>query len=181
MSSTPTPAQRVRARQDAAMAAPPPRVRPRREAIENLTLTAVGRPWLIGPAVEGDTSWEMTTDGAATVTIPLRSPDERLLRILTDEAELARRGVTVDVDGVVYALASVTSDGAGLYSLTFEDLVAWRLRQFSKFVAATRATTTRAGFVRRLIAEASSPPLARLRWFIPELRDVQPVAPSSQE
>lgn len=163
------------------MAAPPPRIRPRRDAIENLTLTAVGRRWLIGPAVEGDTPWEMTTDGAATVTIPVRSPDERLLRILTDEAEIARRGVTVDVDGVVYALASVTSDGLGLYHLTFEDLVAWRLRQFSRFMAATRATTTRAGFVRRLVAEASAPPRDRIRWFIPELRDVQPVAPAAQD
>ncbi|WP_217913240.1 hypothetical protein [Miltoncostaea marina] len=173
-----TPAQRarIRARQGAAMAAPPPRITPRRGSVESLTLTAQGRRWPVGAAIDGDTAWEMTTEGAATVTLPVRSPNDSLLRVLTDEALIQRDGITVEVDGVSYALASVSSDGTGLYTLTFEDQVAWRLRQFTKFLAATRATTTRAGFVRRLVAEASAPPRERMRWFIPELRDVQPVA-----
>ena len=180
MTRRPTAAQRARARQDAALAAPPPRIRPRASTLEGLTITAAGRRWLIGPAVEGDTPWEMTTDGAATLTITVRSPDERLLELIGNAGLVARDGVTVDVDGITYALRDVGSDDKGLYTLVLEDVVAWRLRQFSSYLSATRATTTRAGFVRRFITEAGAAPREPIRAFIPEARDRQPVAAAQE-
>lgn len=176
MSRRPTPAERARLRADAALAAPPPRFRGLRAAILSLELVIAGRRYPISEALDGDTPWELTTDGAASITLPIRSPDESLVRALADEAQLQRDGVSVRIDATNYVLASVSSDGAGLFTLVFEDEVAWRLRQFTRFIAATRETVTRAGFVQRMVEEASRPPRASMRSFIPQVRDVQPIA-----
>lgn len=179
MSAKPTPAQRARARRDAALAAPPPKLRGMRAASLDLRLVARGREYPIGPSIEGDTPWEMTIEGAATVTLPIRSPDGAILDVLTDESLLQTDGVRTTIAGVVYVVSAVNSDGLGLYTLTLEDEVAWRLRKFTSFLSATRGTVTRAGFVKRLVTEASKPPRAVMRSFIPEVRDVQPIAKSS--
>lgn len=72
----PTPAARARARRDPALATPPSRpVGSRTSAIRNLHLRVAGRAYPIGANVEGDTPWEVTIEGAATVTIAIRSPD----------------------------------------------------------------------------------------------------------
>lgn len=179
MSRKPTPAERARARRDAALAAPPPKLTGLRTSVQNLRLVARGREYPIGLAIEGDTPWEMPIDGAATITLPIRSPDGALLKVLTDEALLQVDGVRTTIDGVVYVVQAVNSDGTGLYTLTLEDEVAWRLRKFTSFLSATRGTVTRAGFIRRLVEEAQKPPRAPMRSFIPEVRDVQPIAKAS--
>jgi hypothetical protein len=179
MARQPTPAQRARARRDAALAAPPPRLRGMRASVRNLRLVIAGREYPISGAIDGDTPWEMTTDGASTVTLPIRSADGSLVEVLADEALLQRTGARVTIDGTVYVLSGVSADETGLYTLSLEDEVAWRLRQFTRFLSATRGTVTRAGFVRRMVEEASRPPRARMRSFIPEVRDVQPITPPS--
>lgn len=83
------------------------------------------------------------------------------------------------VDGAVYCVTQVSSDGAGLYTLVCEDQVAWRLRRFTSPVSATRGEVTRAGFVRMLVREAESRGRAPLRAFIPEIDDVQQVITAS--
>ena len=172
-----TAAARVRARRNPAIKLPPPRPQGSfRTPLDKLRLRIAGREYPIGENIEGDTPWEMTIDGAATVTIPIRSPDESLLRALSDEALLQRGGVSLSIDGIIYVLRTVESDDTGLYTLTFEDEVAWRLRQFSKFMAASRKTHTRALFIQKMVDEAQKPPYPIMRSFIPELGDPQPIA-----
>lgn len=172
----PTPAERVRARQDNALTVPPPILKRDRHQVEELELVVAGRRYPIGRNIDGDTPWQLTIDGAATITIPVRDPAGSLERILDTEAELLEAGARVTVFGAVYVVTDLEHDGEGLYTLTLEDEVAWRLRQFSRFTSATRDTITRAGFVRRLIDEAQAGGRAPIRAFVPELRDRQPIA-----
>lgn len=171
-----TPAQRAKNRRNPAIQTPPPAIKGVQASIKDITLVAAGTEYQIGGNIEGDTPWEMTMEGAATLTLPVRSPDKSLLKVLTDETLLQEAGVTVAVDDVVYVLRSVAGDETGLYTLTFEDQVAWRLRQFKKFLAMSRKQITRAGFVLRLVNEASRPPLAPIVTFIPEVKDRQSIA-----
>jgi hypothetical protein len=174
MASRSTPAARARARRDPAIMRPPARpVGSRTSSIRNLHLRVAGRAYPVGANIDGDTPWEMTIEGAATVTLPVRSPDDSLLEVLGDEAQLQETGVTVTVDGVVYVVDSVSGDDSGLYTLVCIDEVAWRLKRFSRFMAASRKTTTRALFMQRMVDEASRRPLAPIRSFIPELGDRQ--------
>jgi len=76
---------------------------------------------------------------------------------------------------VIYCVTGIDFDGEGLYTLTVEDETAWRLKQFSKFRSASRARTTRFGFLQTLVDEASRKPLARMRSWIPEVDDKQNV------
>lgn len=174
-----TPAKRARARRDPAIFTPPPRPKgDRTSSIRNLHLVARGVPYPIGPVIEGDTPWSMSMDAAGTVTLPVRSPDGALLAVLVNEALLQQEGVRCTIDKVVYVVSGVEHDGEGLYTLTLEDETAWRLRQFKEFRAASRATVTRFGFIQRLLDEASRKPLAKMRSFIPEIDDKQPIRPS---
>lgn len=174
MATRSTPAARARARRDPAIRRPPPRPKgDRSTSIRNLHLRVAGRAYPIGENIDGATPWEMPIDGAANVTLPVRSPDDSLLEVLADEALLQQQGVTVTIDDVVYVLDAVSSDDSGLYTLVFIDEVAWRLKQFSKFKAASRKTHTRALFIQSLVDEASRSPRARMRSFIPEIGDKQ--------
>lgn len=173
-----TPAARVRAALGPAIRLPPKPPRGDREsAIRGLTLSVPGRELLIGPNIEGDPALRATINGTATLTIAVRDRDLALQDALADEASLLEQGVTVTLNGIVYALQSASVDDTGLLvTLTFEDLVSWRLRQFHRFLRANRANTTRAEFVGRMVIEASSPPLASMKAYIPELTDKQRIA-----
>lgn len=171
-----TAAQRARRKRDAAVQDPPPAIKGVQSSILELELVVAGVRYPIGRNVEGDTPWSMAMGETATVTIPIRSPDRSLEAVLGDESLLQETGITLEVDDVVYVVQSVETDETGLYTLTLEDQVSWRLRQFNKFMAASRKTTTRAGFVLRMIHEASNPPLAPIETFIPEVRDRQSIA-----
>jgi hypothetical protein len=174
MSAGNTVAARVRARRNPAVTQPPPSPAGKRtDTLRNLHLRVAGRAYPIGQNIDGDTPWEMTLDGAATVTIPLRSPDGSLLAVLADEALLQEQGVRIVVNGIVYVLVSVSADDTGRLSLLFEDETAWRLRQFRRFLSKTRKTYTRALFIWLMVDEASRKPLAPMRSFIPELGDRQ--------
>lgn len=171
-----TPAQRARARRDPAVFRPPPKVNgDRRSAIRNLYLRVGGRTYPIGRHVEGDTPWSMGMDQTGTVALPIRDPAGALVAILDDEDLLQRGGARVTIDGVVYCVSGVDHDGDGLYTLTMEDEVSWRLRGFSRYRASSRARTTRFGFIYGFVREASRPPYAAMRAFIPEVDDKQPI------
>lgn len=171
-----TPAQRARARRDPAVFRPPPRIRDRSAAVRALTLRVDGRAYPIGAHVEGDTPWALGMDQTGTVTLPLRDPSDSLRRILGDESRLVRHdGARIAIDGVVYVVDGVDYDGDGLYTLTLEDEVSWRLDAFTSFRSASRATTTRFGFIASFVREASRKPYPPMRAFIPEVDDKQPV------
>lgn len=176
-----TPAQRARARRDPAIRRPPPRVRgTRTSSIRNLHLRVRGRTYPIGGLVEGDTPWSLGMDQTGQVTIPLRDPKRWLPRVLDDEDMLLQEGARVTVDDVVYCVMGVDHDGEDLYTLTLEDEVSWTLKLFSSFRTASRAGTTRFGFVYSFVTEASRAPLPKMRSFIPEVDDKQPIRKPSK-
>jgi hypothetical protein len=171
-----TPAKRARQRVDPAVLRPPPRVKgDRKSSIRNLNLRARGRTYPIGDNVEGSTGWSMGMDQASTFALPIRDPSGAIVDALDDESNLQQDGVLVVLDGINYIVTGVDHDGEGLYTLTVEDEVAWRLKQFSKFMAASRANTTRFGFIQRMVDEAGRKPYGRIRSFIPEIADKQKI------
>jgi hypothetical protein len=171
-----TPARRARARRDPAIFAAPPRVKgDRKSTIRNLSLRSLGRVYPIGGAVDGSTPWGFGMDQTGTFTLPVRDVSGKLVEILGDESHLQQVGVSCVLDGVVYMVAGVDHDGEGLYTLTFEDETSWRMKLFSSYRSASRARTTRFGFILSFIDEASRKPYARIRSFIPEVDDKQPI------
>lgn len=172
-----TPAQRARARRDPAIFRPPPkpRVGSRVDAHKHLNLRARGRTYPIGASIEGDSPWSKGMDQTGTVSLAIRDVSGKLAHLLTDEDLLQQEGVRVTVDGVVYCVMTVDSDGEGLYSLTLEDEVSWTLKLFTRYRSASRARTTRFGFIQGFVDEASRPPLPKMRSFIPEVDDKQPI------
>jgi hypothetical protein len=171
-----TPAKRARARRDPTISIPPPRpAGSRTSSVRNLALRAGGRAYPISAAIEGDTPWSQGMDQTGTFQLPIRDPHGRLPQILATEANLQEKGVTVVLDGIVYVVSGVDYDGAGLYTLTVEDEVSWQLKQFTSYRSASRARTTRFGFIQGFVDEASRPPYDRMRSFIPEIDDKQPI------
>ena len=171
-----TPAKRARARRDPAVAQPPPRIKgDRTSAVRTLSLVARGRRYPIGLNLEGDTPWGYGMDQTGQVTLPIRDPSGKLVDVLDDEAHLLQEGVRCTINSVVYMVAGADHDGEGLYTLTLEDEVSWRLKQFSSFKSAPRGRVTRFGFIKSFVDEASRRPLARMQAFIPELDDKQPI------
>ena len=175
MATKDTPARRAKRRKDPAVFKPPPVVAGTiRSSVKGLALISRGRTYPIGANVEGDTPWSMGMDQAAQISIGVRDPSESLQGILDDESHLQQDGVMLSVNGVLYAVAGVTHDDS-LYTLTLEDEVAWRLKQFSKYKQASRARTTRFGFIQSLVDEASKKPYTKVQSFIPEQYDRQKI------
>ncbi len=168
-----TPAKRARARRDPAVFRPPPA--PKEKSLDGLELVARGRRYPIGANIEGDQPWSMGMDQAGQITFPVRDPTHRIRDVLDDEAHLQQDGVRVTVDGIVYVVTGIDHDGEGLYSLTVQDEVAWQLGLFSKFKSASRARSTRFGFILSLVDEASRKPLRKIRAYVPEVDDKQPI------
>jgi hypothetical protein len=143
----------------------------RESAVRNLHLRVQGQVYPIGDSIEGDTPWSMGMDQSAQVTLPIRDIEARLVDILRDEAGLQQNGALVVINGVDYMVVGYDHDGTGLHTLQLEDEVAWRLKQFAKFKSASRARTTRFGFIQSLVDEASRKPYTKMRSFIPEIKD----------
>lgn len=170
-----TPARRARQRRDPAVFRPPPRVSGTiNTAVQTLSLIARGRTYPIGASIEGDTPWSMGMDQSAQVTINVRDPSESLVNILDDESHLQQDGVVVRIDAVNYVVTAVDHE-EGLYTLTLEDEVAWRLKLFSSYRQASRGTVTRFGFIQSLVDEAGRKPYPKIRSFIPEQYDRQKI------
>lgn len=163
-----------RRRADNRLVVPPPPTR-RTTLAADLVLDHAGRTIRVGGAIDGEVEWEATTDQAATLTVPVRDAGGGLRAVLVDRQGVARDGVRTTVDGDLYTLVGWQVTDSDLVTLTFEDDVAWRLRQQTVRVVATRGQLTRAGFVRRLCEKAAAGGPA-IRVFIPEVSDRQPVA-----
>lgn len=142
--------------------------------MKGLALTTKGRTYPIADHVEGDTPWSMGMDQAAQVTLPIRDPSDSIVAILENEEHVQQDGVMLSINGVLYAVTGVDHD-EGLYTLTFEDEVAWRAKQFSSYKQASRARTTRFGFIQSLVDEMSRKPYTKVQSFIPEQFDRQKI------
>jgi hypothetical protein len=176
MAKKTTPARRARMRRDPAIFRPPPRVKgDRQSSIRNLHLRVRGRTYPIGENIEGETPWSYGMDQTGTVTLPVRDPSDWIMRVIDDEDLLLNEGVFTTIDGVVYAVSGLDHDGEGLYTLTLEDETSWRLKRFTSYRSASRARTTRYGFILSFVEEASRKPFPRMRSFIPEVDDKQPI------
>jgi hypothetical protein len=175
-----TPAQRARARRDPAIFKPPGRIRGVSAPTRDLKMQLGGRTYPIGSGVEGDTPWSMGMDQTGQVTLPIRNPSGKLMRVFDNERLLQEEGARITIDGVIYCVTSVEADGTGLYTLALEDEVSWRLKSFNRYHVADRAKTTRFGFIYSFVREASRKPLPPMRSFIPEVDDKQPIRKSKK-
>lgn len=172
-----SPATRARTRQPVAqpgMVSVPHTIRPTTTP-RDIVLVVAGRSVPIGDRIEGATPWEATTDSAAAVTLPVRDTDGVVLGALTTPELTLDQGATVTLDGVAYALADVDTDET-LVVLHLEDMAAYRLRAYTSPRSWTRGQVTRAGAVREMCLETGRGAAEQIRWWIPEHRDVQPIA-----
>ena len=129
----------------------------------------------LGDAVT-DGTLERTIEGASTLTLTVHDPAGDLLNGRTRYGPLIREDyLDVELDGQGYRLVKLGRQGSAL-SLTFEDRVVARLREFDDPLSANRADTTRAQFARSLVAEARP----RITFRCPEVNDEQPIARGSR-
>lgn len=111
-----------------------------------------------------------TVEGASSVEVDVADDDRQLMLsgLLTTKFDIT-------IDGLWFRYLSLSKDGTDL-TLTFEEREIAVLRTYNKFIIATRSTTTRAEFIRRMITEVKE---FRIPMHIPELNVVQPIASTS--
>lgn len=146
----------------------------------------------IGPLLT-DGTLHLTMTGASTVDLTIIDRDDTLLRssLLTewtwgqnadhrDDSAWIKRGRKIDitVGDVGFRLVRLEQPDQGMLTLSFEDLVVAKMREWkgARVVAARQSDTvegvTRAQFVGMLCRDA------RVPFYIPELLDPQPTAPA---
>jgi hypothetical protein len=118
-------------------------------------------------ALTTDAELIQTIEGASTLTLKVRDYDRRLLR-----SPLAEQRSTVTLDNVEYTLVKV-SHNADELTFIFEETAVNLLRRYDKAKKANRDNTTRAQFIRGMIAEVRE---RRIPFRCPELNQRQPMA-----
>lgn len=108
-----------------------------------------------------------TIEGASTLTLKVRDYDRRLLR-----SPLAEQRSTLTLDNVDYTLVKV-SHNADELTLLFESTACNLCRQYDKPKKVNRDNTTRAQFIRGMVAEIRE---RRVPFRCPELNQRQPTA-----
>jgi hypothetical protein len=136
-----TPAQRARQRRDPAVGLPTQPPRAERD-LGALNLSLPQGNYLIGPRLMPIGTREDTMEGASQVTLTANDPDGGIVRLLGTDAQRLSDGVRIDLDGIVYVLTAVQAAGDLSLTLVFEDEVAWRLRRYSRYLSADRASTS---------------------------------------
>lgn len=143
----------------------------RAREVANLELTVAGRSWQIGSMLETDPQISPGIDIAETVSVSVTDRQGVLADVLTDP--LTGKSTTaarIVLAGALYMLVGGSvDDTAGRWELRFEDAVASQMRLFTRPVSFNRATVSRTGAVLRLLQEASTPPLASINYWLPEL------------
>lgn len=141
-------------------------------------------------------SIERTIEGASTVEVALRDPDNRIFagsrmwepKVKRDKSGRATveydyfgqrittpgkrgRALEMDLDGIVFRLVRVSKSGDEV-SLTFEDRIITWLRAKKGTKRAARDRVTRAQFILSLLREVKAD---RIRFVCPELNLRQPI------
>ena len=107
-----------------------------------------------------------TVEGSSTLNITINDYDRALLK-----SGLLSSKLDIEIEGLWFRLVQVKKSGDNL-TLVLEDREIAVLRTYNKKIWASRATTTRAEFVYRMIREVKE---MRIPVEIPELRRVQPI------
>lgn len=115
-----------------------------------------------------DAEIERTIEGASTLTVTLNDDDREILH-----SGLLSNKLDVELDGLWFRLRQVARDDANTLTLTFETLAVAILRTYNTVITATRATSTRAQFIYRMIREAEAQVFIPV--VIPELGIIQRV------
>jgi cell wall-associated NlpC family hydrolase len=115
-----------------------------------------------------DGSVERTMAGASTVSITLLDADRSI-----QTSGILTKATDINIDGLYFRLQKVERQGDTL-DVIFEDREVALLRLQSAFRKANRATSTRAQFAESLVREQR---LEKIRFFSPEEKIVQPIAP----
>ena len=139
--------------------------------VAGLVLSVAGREYAIGRMLEGDPQIAPGIDVAETVTVALTDREGVLADVLTDPLSgKTTTAARIVLAGAMYVLAGGSVDETGgRWELRFEDVVASQMRLFTRPVSFNRSSTSRPGAVLRLLQEASTPPLAAINYWLPEL------------
>lgn len=117
-----------------------------------------------------DAELERTIEAASTLTLTVHDRERLLLK-----SGVLHRGATITVNGLTFALVRPEKHGDE-FSLTFEDLAIWALRQRDEPLKVRRTKEmTRARFIERLVREVKTP---RISLWSPERDVVQEIAKS---
>lgn len=109
-------------------------------------------------------------EGASTLTLKVRDYSRHLLR-----SPLCEQRSTLSLDGIEYTLVKV-SHVEDEITLIFEETAINILRQMDDPKKASRDNTTRAQFIRGMVAEAATKGKRRIPFNCPELNQRQPIA-----
>ena len=111
-----------------------------------------------------------TLEGASTLILKVRDYQRKLLR-----SPLVEQSSTLSLDNIEYTLVKVSHD-ADEITLTFEDSICNAMRQTDTPRKASRDNTTRAQFIRAMVAESATAVRRRIPFNCPELNARQPIA-----
>ena len=117
-----------------------------------------------------DAELVQTIEGASTLTLKVRDYSRSLLR-----SPLAEQRSTLLLDNIEYTLVKV-SHAEDEITLIFEETAVNILRRYTDAKKANRDNTTRAQFIRGLIADDATRAGVRLAFDCPELDARQPIA-----
>ena len=109
---------------------------------------------------------QMTLEGASTLTLKVRDFWRSFLR-----SNLTQTRSRIVLDNIEYTLVKVSKTDNEL-TFIFEETAVNLLRRYDSPKKADRATTTRAQFIRGMVAEVRE---RRIPLNIPELNRVQPI------
>jgi len=148
-------------------------VRPPREDLDIARLNIRGDRKVVANAKASTESVELiqTIDGASTLTLKIRDWHRGLLR-----SSIPQYASTLELDGIEYTLCKV-SHAADQVTLIFEETAVNLCRSDKTMTPkkANRDNTTRAQFIRGLIADAATVGNRRIPFNCPELNIRQPV------
>jgi hypothetical protein len=112
-----------------------------------------------------------TLEGASTLTLHVRDYDRKLLR-----SPLAEQRSTLSLDAIEYTLVKVSHADGNEVTLIFEETAVNVCRRFTDARKSSRDNTTRAQFIRGLIADDARRAAVRIPFNCPELNARQPIA-----
>jgi len=116
---------------------------------------------------------ERSIEGASVISITVHDGTREILRsgMFGTDSNEKLPAIDVKVEGIWYRLASFQKNEEEL-TLEFEDRIVAFLKSHTKPISASRAHTTRAEFIGRMVREVRA---TKIRYFCPELHRKQPI------
>jgi hypothetical protein len=116
---------------------------------------------------------ERSIEGASLISITVHDGTKEILRsgMFGTDDNTVLPAVDVKVEGLWYRLNSMQKNGEEI-TLEFEDRIVYYLKTLNKPISASRAHTTRAMFIGRMVSAITK---QKVRYFCPELHVKQPI------